>query len=357
MVIFTLKWEIFTKSSVSRMETNLNRTYDSLEEDAVSLMDEHYGEGIDGYSLWAEIPTCLKAWRDGIENAPDHPAQLHYAWLNNADGTPNNLGLDDGIRLATTKAIKLLKLDYEKLVTLLDIGCGVGGAALQADLFLQQQGVKDFEIHGISIVPKQVQVAKNRSHNFGASNSSFIVGNFLNLPYESDHFKGITAFETLCHIPPANKLNLLRGLLRVTAPGGRMVIMDAYFTRRPGSVEEKFWFNKFRNGWTLPDMVTSEEMHHLALKSGFEIETTLAVINEVRPSVDLIYRRAKIIGVPLLRIYRLLKKLGHESQLLQRTGIHSANAEAFIHACYAQKELVERGLMTYQVHVLRKPHV
>ena len=120
------------------METNLDTTYDSLAEDSVSLLSEHYGEGIDGYSLWAEIPSALKAWWLGIENAPDHPAQLHYAWLHNADGTPNRLGLDDGIRFATTKAIKLLNLNYEKPVTLLDIGCGVGGSALQTDLFLQQ---------------------------------------------------------------------------------------------------------------------------------------------------------------------------------------------------------------------------
>ena len=344
-----------SKGDISRMKSNLSRTYDSLEEDVVSLMSEHYGEGIDGYSLWAEIPTCLKAWWFGIENAPDHPAQLHYAWLNNTDGTPNKLGLNDGIRLATTKAIELLKLNYEKPVTLLDIGCGVGGAALQTDLFLQQQEVKDFEIHGISIVPKQIQVAKNRSRKLGAINSNFLVGNFLNLPYESDHFKAITAFETLCHIPPDNKLNLLQGLLRIMTPGGRMVILDAYFMRRPGTIEEQYWFNKFRNGWTLPDMVTLDEMNHLALKSGFEIETSHAANTEVRPSVELIYRRAKYIGEPLLRIYRILKKFGYESKLLQRTGIHSVNAEAFIHACYAQKELVERGLMTYHVHVLRKP--
>ena len=338
------------------METNLTRTYDSLEQDTVvSLLSDHYGEGIDGYSLWADIPTALIAWWRGIENAPDHPAQLHYAWLNNADGTPNKLGLDDGIRLATTKAIEFLKLDYEKHITLLDLGCGVGGAALQTDLFLQRQEVKDFQIHGISIVQKQIQVAQNRSRKFGAINSNFIVGNFLNLPYESDHFKGITAFETLCYIPPENKLSLLRGLLRVLTSGGRMVIYDAYFVRRPGTVEEQNWFNKFRNGWTLPDMVTLEEMNHLAMKAGFEIEKSHTADNEVRTSVDLIYRRAKYIGLPLLRIYRMLKNLGHESKLLQRTGIHSLIAEDFIHACYAQKELVDRGLMTYHVHVLRKP--
>jgi hypothetical protein len=133
-----------------------------------------------------------------------------------------------------------------------------------------------------------------------------------------------------------------------------MVILDAYFIGRPKTSEEQDWFHTFRNGWTLPEMVTLAEMNDLARNVGFEIEKSFCALDEVRPSAELIHNRARLIGIPLLRIYNILKSLGHESKLLQKTGIHTPDAAAFIQACFAQKELVDRGLLTYYVHVLRK---
>lgn len=336
-------------------ESNLDRTYDSLDDlDALTLMNEHYGEGLDGYSFWADLSTALKALWYGIENVPEHPAQLHYAWLNHEVGTPYKSGLNEGIRRATNKAMELLKLNLDEPLRLLDVGCGVGGVVLQIDLSFQARDVDNYHIHGISIVPKQIKVATSRSKKFGGINSSFVAGNFLKLPYKSDIFDGILAFESLCHIPPQNKFSLLYGLNRALKPGGRMVILDAYFIGRPKTSEERDWFNTLRNGWTLPEMVTLSEMNDLTRNAGFEIEQSFCALDEVRPSVELIHNRARLIGIPLLRIYRILKNIGHESKLLQRTGIHTPDAAAFIQACLAQKELVDRGLLTYYVHVLRK---
>ncbi|UCG07575.1 MAG: hypothetical protein JSV83_02690, partial [Desulfobacterales bacterium] len=121
---------------MKRKETNLDRTYDSLYEDnARALLNENYGEGIGIYCLCAELPTALKAWWSGLENVPNHPCQLHYAWLNDEDGTPDKFSLNEGIRFATSTAIELLQLRYDNPITLLDAGCGVGGAVQQVDLF------------------------------------------------------------------------------------------------------------------------------------------------------------------------------------------------------------------------------
>jgi SAM-dependent methyltransferase len=297
----------------------------------------------------------LKAWFSGLDNVPNHPAQLHYAWLNNEDGTPNKISLNEGIRLATSTALELLQLRYDKPIRLLDAGCGVGGAVQQVDLFLQEQKVRGYEVHGISIVSEQLRLAKLRSIKLGALNSYFSVGDCLYLPYESSCFDGIIAIETFCHIPPESKQNLLQGLFRVLAPGGRMVILDAYLARKAESSDEKYWFNIFRNGWTLPEMVTVEEMNNIAKKSGFKIEKSFVGTERVRPSVKLIYRRGKYLLNPLLRIYKMFGKLGHESNLLKKTGVHTVNAEAFIQASFAQKKIVDRDLMTYYVHVLKRP--
>lgn len=319
------------------------------------MINEHYGEGIDIYSLWAELPDALKAWWRGLENVPNHPAQLHYAWLNHKDGTPSRFGLDDGIRLATSLAIEQLRLDYSRPIALLDMGCGVGGTALQADLHMQRQNASDYEIHGISIVAGQVRLASLRCAKLGALNSEFLVGDCLHLPYESGRFSGIIAIETFCHIPPVDKLELLRGCARVLLPGGRVVIFDGYVAREPKTTIEEDWLSALRDGWTLLELITAEEMSMLAMESGFDLEESIDASSRVHPSVELIYRRGRYILLPLLRIYETLKKLGHDSQMLRKTGIHTPNAAAIYRAGLAQKELVEGELMTYHVHVLRRP--
>ena len=349
-------FELQEETNMTRRQPSLERSYDGFMADrALDLINEHYGEGIDIYSLWAELPDVLNAWWRGFENVPNHPAQLHYAWLNNEDGTPNGLGLNDGIRLATTTAIEQLELNYSKPIALLDVGCGVGGTALQVDLCLQRQKVRDYEIHGISIVADQVKLASRRCRKLGATKSEFLIGDCLHLPYESSYFDGIVAIETFCHIPPEDKLNLLQGCVRVLAQGGRLVILDGYVTREPRTADEEYWHRVFRNGWTLPELITAEEMSNLAIESGFDVENSFEGSSQVGPSVKLIYRRGKYIFMPLLRIYRLLKRLGHDSRLLQRTGVHTPNAEAFLQAGSAQKELAERDMMAYHVHVLRRP--
>ena len=341
---------------MKRRQPSVERSYDSLKGGrALGLINEHYGEGIDIYSLWAELPDSLKAWWRGLENVPNHPAQLHYAWLNNEDGTRNGLGLNDGIRLPTSSAIEQLALDYSRPIALLDIGCGVGGTALQVDLFLQRQNARDYEIHGISIAADQIRLACLRCRKLGAMNSEFLIGNCLHLPYESSYFDGIVAIETFCHIPPEDKLKLLQGCVRVLAPGGRLVILDGYIAREPKTADEEYWLKVFRNGWTLPELITAEETSNLATESGFDMENSFDASFQVSPSVKLIYRRGKYIFMPLLRIYGVLKRLGHDSRLLQKTGVHSPNAEAFYQTGLAQKELVERDLMAYHVHVLRRP--
>jgi SAM-dependent methyltransferase len=341
---------------MSHKQQTPERSYDSLRTDrATRLLDEHYGAGIDLYSLWAEFPDAFKAWWRGIENVPSHPAQLHYAWLNGADGSPNGLGLNAGIRLATSSAIEQLGLNYSKPIALLDLGCGVGGTALQADLFLQQQKVRDFAVHGISIVGDQVRLATLRCRKMGARNSEFVIGNFLHLPYRSGQFDGLLAIESLCHVPPEEKLSLLKGCIRVLVPGGRLVILDGYLVGRRNTADEERLLSVFRNGWTLPELITPERMSKLAVASGFEIDNAFEASSRVRPSVGLIYRRGKYIAGPLLQTYKFLKKLGLDSRLLRRTGIHAPNVEASLQAGVAQKELVGRGVFTYHVHVLRRP--
>ncbi len=339
-----------------RKEPSLGRAYDNLIGDrALDLINEHYGEGIDIYSLWAELPDALKAWLRGLENVPNHPAQLHFAWLNNADGSSNRLGLNDGIRLATSLAIEKLGLDYSKSIALLDAGCGVGGTALQLDLFLKKQKVLTYEVHGISIVANQIRLAGPRCRKLGAMNSEFLIGNCLQLPYESSYFDGIVAIETFCHIPPEDKPRLLKSCMRVLVPGARLVILDGYVARKEKTADEEYWLRILRNGWTLPELITPNNMSNLAIESGFDLEDTFEASAQVRPSVKLIYKRGKYIFMPLLQIYRLLKRLGHDSRLLRRTGVHAPNAAAAFQAGLAQKELVERDLMAYSVHVLRRP--
>jgi SAM-dependent methyltransferase len=208
------------------------------------------------------------------------------------------------------------------------------------DLFLQQRKVRDYEIHGISIVARQIRLAGLRCRKLGAAKTEFLVGDCLHLPYESGYFDGIVAIETFCHIPRQDKSQLLQSCIRVLTPGGRLVILDGYLARQEKTAEEEYWLGVLRNGWTLPELITAEEMSNLAIASGFDVENSYdAPLSQVRPSVQLIYRLCRYIFWPLLQLYKVLKDWGTIATTAANRRTHSQRAAPSSRGL-AQKELL-----------------
>lgn len=86
----------------------------------------------------------------------------------------------------------LSRIDWQPHWTVLDIGCG-GGANLSRMLKRCPQGT----IHGIDLSPESVKFARKKNKKHVGSRCFIEQGNVAHLPYESEVFDLVTAFETV----------------------------------------------------------------------------------------------------------------------------------------------------------------
>jgi ubiquinone/menaquinone biosynthesis C-methylase UbiE len=97
----------------------------------------------------------------------------------------------------------------------LDSGTGSGALALAL-----AQHVR--EVVGVDLVPELLEQARNRAERF--SNVSFVEGDATKLPFEYGSFDLAGSLRTLHHIPRPELA--MAELVRVTRPGGRVLVVD-----------------------------------------------------------------------------------------------------------------------------------
>jgi sterol 24-C-methyltransferase len=104
------------------------------------------------------------------------------------------------------------QLGLDSGMTVLDVGCGVGGP---------MRAIARFS--GATIVGvnnNEYQIKRGDKHNADARlahQCSFKKADFMDLPFEADTFDAVYAIEATCHAP--DRLKLFAGLARVMKPG------------------------------------------------------------------------------------------------------------------------------------------
>jgi len=122
-----------------------------------------------------------------------------------------------GGRPATQALIDSLELQADGAV--LDVGCGVGGAARVI------AATTGCSVVGIDLTPEFVETARWLSGRVGMSEQTdFRVGSALALPFEGNVFAAVTMLHVGMNI--ADKEALMSELGRVLVPGGRLGIYD-----------------------------------------------------------------------------------------------------------------------------------
>ncbi|KAI1755991.1 methyltransferase type 11 [Xylaria castorea] len=111
--------------------------------------------------------------------------------------------------------LPLLKAD----MCILDVGCGPGTITL--DLAAH---VPEGSVTGIDASSNAIESANELSKQRGASNTSFVVGDVLKLPFDDDSFDIVHAHQVLGHLPGADgdpgPVWGLKEMRRVCKPGG-----------------------------------------------------------------------------------------------------------------------------------------
>ena len=317
-------------------------TESSIDSDEVQTrLEQHYDTGSGLYKLWASPRSVLAVLASGW-GAARHPAQLHYAW-----DLEQALTLDDGIRRTTLEALQWLDIDGIARPRIFDAGCGIGGAATQISMLLPQA-----EVEGISIVARQVRIAKERARVLGAGNATFHCGNYLRTGLPQASLDGIYAIESFCYTLTAEKSALFAEMYRLLRPGRRLVIIDGGSRREATSDTERRAIQDVLDGWTMPLPTPAAQMVALAGQAGFEVLHSEDVTGHVLRSAD----RIADIGAWLLRPLAALARLPGMAALLSPLGFASpAVAARFADACVSQRQVLRSGMGGYFVHVLRKP--
>ena len=109
----------------------------------------------------------------------------------------------------------LEELRAEPFRDLLDVGCGTGPM-----IELLSKEYPDIRLTGLDITPGMIEAAQAK----GIPNTTFVVGDSEDLPFEDSSFDAVICANSFHHYP--NPQAFFDGVKRVLRPGGRLVLRD-----------------------------------------------------------------------------------------------------------------------------------
>jgi cyclopropane fatty-acyl-phospholipid synthase-like methyltransferase len=143
----------------------------------------------------------------------------------------------------------------------LDLGCGVGTAAL----YLARR--RPLEVVGVSISPEQVRLADRYAARGGPLQGRvrFAVADFTDLPSDLTGFDLAFAIEAFVHSDPASAF--FGHAARALRPGGALVVVDDV---RAGDRDDPA-LDDVRAGWHAPSLLSVAEAEALAAGAGLTL--------------------------------------------------------------------------------------
>jgi ubiquinone/menaquinone biosynthesis C-methylase UbiE len=116
---------------------------------------------------------------------------------------------------------ELLNLNKKEKLMVLDAGCGVGGTSI----YLAKK-YPNIEFTGITIAPGQVELAKNYSKKRNASNTKFMVTDYLKTNFPDNNFDKIFALESFVYAKDPQAF--INEMYRILKPGGNLAVIDCF---------------------------------------------------------------------------------------------------------------------------------
>ncbi|MBE9467389.1 MAG: methyltransferase domain-containing protein [Bacteroidetes bacterium] len=156
------------------------------------------------------------------------------------------------------KTINIKSTDF-----VLDAGCGVGGSSIYLS--------KKFNCHvcGITLSKKQVADASQAAKQHGVADLvNFSVADFHNTSFENNSFDVVWFVESFCHSDNPNKL--LMEMHRILKPNGRIIIADAFLSKKNYNEKNKLILKKWLNSWAVNSVPNISTVNQALLDNGFE---------------------------------------------------------------------------------------
>ena len=163
-----------------------------------------------------------------------------------------------GGRKATVQAVEKMSLHKDQHV--LDIGCGIGGAARY---IAAQTGC---DVTGIDLTPEYISIARTLTELTGLSDRiSFEVSNALAMPFSDASFDAAITLHVAMNI--RERSALYREIARVLKPGATFYIFDVMKKSEETLAFPVPWANSDGTSY----LTTPEEMCALLDNAGFDV--------------------------------------------------------------------------------------
>lgn len=160
------------------------------------------------------------------------------------------------------------KEELTKMKSMVDVGCGVGGSSRHIIKKYDGTGV------GISLSPYQIMRANKFTDEANLSSKlKYQVADAMNMPFPENSFDLCWSMESGEHMPDKEKF--VKELKRVTAPGGRIIIVTwCHRELNPGETsltdKEQRLLQKINDAYYLPEWCAPSKYIEIAKSLGLE---------------------------------------------------------------------------------------
>lgn len=181
--------------------------------------------------------------------------QLHPPMVDDAGVWGDGARWVEGARECTRRLARMAEIGPAD--TMLDVGCGVGGAVRQVSA---ETGCR---AAGLNV--SALQLATARSLGGPAGRIGYLRGDAQRIPARDGAFTCAWTFNMFYHIP--DKHLALREMHRVVAPGGRLAFDDWVLTDAADDADRA----ELRHHWSSPDWMTDGELLDAIHRAGFTL--------------------------------------------------------------------------------------
>ncbi len=151
-------------------------------------------------------------------------------------------------------------------LSVLDLGCGVGGSLFYLAQRLPMQAV------GVTLSPVQIELANRQAQSLQLdSQCRFVEADFLHLP-RLDPQVAVFAIESFVHCPDAKRF--FTAASAVIPAGGRLMICDDFLaSSTPHRLDRKAkrLLEDFRRGWHVRSLMTTVQAQTYAAGAGLRL--------------------------------------------------------------------------------------
>ena len=180
------------------------------------------------------------------------------------------------------EVLSRLKIDTERVNSIVDLGCGAGTVARYT-----AQQYPTTKITGVTIVDFQITKGRELINNAGLTERvQLIKDNFENISFEDESFDRAYAVESACHASGSNKELFIKEMARILKTGGNFCIADGFLkhdTNLPWLFNKIY--KKIINCWALPCFGNINEFTAALKKYGLQQIKVEEISLRIAPSV------------------------------------------------------------------------